>query len=256
MLYAEQQSLTGCGVEVTEANCMEFPNELGSERYALLARLRGFCFPGGEDYGRSVFAIRTTEQGEMRTSPSARWLPFTPEQVIEARRSSFRWEARYQGGRMSWIGVTDAYEEGHGRLVVKLGGVIPVQKVQGPEADRGELQRYLASIVLCPSIVLNHGSLDWTAVGPLSLRVRDRADPTGATVDVDLSEDGCPLACRADRPRMIGKQAVLTPWSGSCAEFKEWEGLRAATRLDVSWSLPDGPFTYYRSEVVSFKVVR
>jgi hypothetical protein len=256
MLYTEQQSLAGCAVAVKGINRMELPSELGGETHALLARLRAFCFPGGEDGTRSVSAIRTRERGEMRASPSARWIPFTAEQVIEARRSSFRWEARYQGGRMGLISVTDAYEEGHGRLVVKLGGVIPVQKVQGPEADRGELQRYLASIVLCPPMVLNHGSLDWTAVGPLSLRVRDRADPTGATVDVDISEEGRPLACRADRPRMVGKQTVLTPWSGSCAEFKEWEGLRAATQLDVSWRLPDGPFTYYRSEVVSFKVVR
>jgi len=157
---------------------------------------------------------------------------------------------------MSWIAVTDAYEEGHGRLAVKLGGVIPVQKVRGPEVDRGELQRYLASIALCPSMVLNHVALDWTAAGPRSLRVRDRTDPTGATVDLEISEDGCPLACRAVRPRMIGKQATLTPWSGTCAEFKEWEGLRAATRLEVSWNPPEGPFTYYRSEVVSFEVVR
>ena len=235
---------------------MELPNELGAETSALLDRLRAFCFPGGEDCARSVSAIRTTERGEMRASPSARWLPFIAEQVIEAHRSSFRWEARYQGGRMGLISVTDAYEEGHGRLVVKLGGVIPVQKVQGPDADRGELQRYLASITLCPPMVLNHGSLDWTAVGPLTLRVRDRADPTGATVDVEISEEGRPLACRGDRPRMAGKHAVLTPWSGICTEFKEWDGLRAATRLDVSWGLPDGPFSYYRSEVVSFKVVR
>jgi hypothetical protein len=47
----------------------------------------------------------------------------------------------------------------------------------------------------------------------------------------------------------------LTPWSGGCAEFKEWEGLRVAAQLEASWHLPEGPFSYYRSEVVSFKVV-
>jgi hypothetical protein len=234
---------------------MERCSELGAETHALLARLRAFCFPGGEDGARAVSAIRTTERGEMRASPAARWIPFTAEQVIEARWSSFRWEARYQGGSMGLISVTDAYEEGRGRLAVKLGRVIPVQKVQGPEADRGELQRYFSSIVLCPPIVLNHGSLEWTAAGPHSLRVRDRADPTGATLDVDIDEEGRPLACRAERPRMVGKQPVLTPWSGSGAEFKEWEGLRVPTHLEVSWTLPDGPFTYYRSEVVSFQVV-
>lgn len=235
---------------------MEPLNELGDETRALVARLRAFCYPGGEDSARRVLAIRTMERGEMRASLKARWIPFTAEQVTETRRSSFRWEARYRGSRMGLIAVTDAYEEGRGRLVVKLGGVIPVQKVLGPEADRGELQRYLASLILCPPMVLNHGSLEWRAVGPLALRVRDRADPTGATVDVEMNEEGCPLVCRGDRPRMVGKQAELTPWSASGSEFREWEGLRVPGHLEAAWILPDGPFTYYRAEVVSFRVNR
>jgi len=234
---------------------MERSNELAAETRGLLARLRAFCFPGGEGRARLVSSIRTTERGEMRASPGAPWLAFSAEQVIEAHRSSFRWEARYQGGRMGWITVTDAYEKGHGHLVVKLGGVIPVQKVQGREADRGELRRYLASTALCPPILLNHASLDWTAVGAFSLRVRDRTDPTGATLEMDLSEEGCPLGCRADRPRIVGKQTVLTPWSATPHEFKESDGLRTASRLEVSWRLPEGPFIYYRSEVVSIKLM-
>jgi len=188
----------------------------------------------------------------MRASPNARWIPFTAEQVIDTRRSSFRWEARYQGGTLGRISVSDAYEEGRGRLVVKLGGVIPWQKVVGPEADRGELQRYLSSIVLCPAIVLNHGSLDWSAVSPLTLRVRDRADPRGATVDLEISEEGCPLVCRATRPRWVGKRTVLTAWSATGSGFSDWEGLRVPSHVEAAWNLPDGPFTYYRSEVASF----
>jgi hypothetical protein len=252
MLYIEYQSLLRCAVKEVRATCME-PSE---EAQTLLSRLRAFCFPGGEDSARLVCAIRTTERGEMRPSPSARWIPFSAEQVIDARRSSFRWEARYRGGRMGLVAVADAYEEGRGRLVVKLGGVIPIQKVLGPEVDRGELQRYLASIVLCPSIVLNHGSLEWTAVGPLTLRVRDREDPTGATVDVEMSAEGRPLVCRADRPRVVGKQTILTPWSGIGSEFRDWEGLCVASRVEASWHLPDGPFTYYRGEVTSFVLLR
>lgn len=104
--------------------------------------------------------------------------------------------------------------------------------------------------------MLNHESLDWTAVGPLTLRVRDRDDLSGTTVDVEMSEEGHPLVCRADRPRLVGKQMVLTPWSGIGSEFRDWEGLRVPSRVEASWSLPDGPFTYYRGEVTSFVLLR
>ena len=43
---------------------------------------------------------------------------------------------------------------------------------------------------------------------------------------------------------------------GSCLEHREREGMNVAHRIEVIWQLADGPFTYYRSEVTSFKVLR
>ena len=62
---------------------------------APLALLRTFLFPGGEDNARRVGAIRTTQRGEMRSAPGARWMSFTADEVIDASRSSFRWDARF-----------------------------------------------------------------------------------------------------------------------------------------------------------------
>jgi hypothetical protein len=159
-------------------------------------------------------------------------------------------------GKINTMSVTDAYEDGHGRLVVKLGGVLPVTKITGPEADRAELQRYLADIVFCPPMLLNHSSLEYAAAGPSALRIRDREDPVGAAVELDLSQEGCPLLVRAERPRIIGKQTVSTPWSAAGTDFCEREGLRVPKRLEASWHLSDGVFTYFRCEVVSFAVIR
>jgi len=77
-----------------------------------LARLKQFCFPGGEERARRVRAIRSVQRGEFRSAPKARWMPFTAEETVDATRSSFRWEARFAAGSLR---VTDAYEEGRGR---------------------------------------------------------------------------------------------------------------------------------------------
>lgn len=164
----------------------------GGDAQTLLARLRAFFFQDGDGYGRSVRAIRIIERGEMRMSPGAKWIPFTAEQVIETARSNFRWEAKMGGSRFGFITVTDAYEEAHGRLAVKLGGVIPTTRLAGPELDRGELQRYLASIAICPPILLNNPSLEYAAAGAGTLRVRDRQGPAEATVDLEIGEEGPP----------------------------------------------------------------
>ena len=195
--------------------------------------------------------VKITQRGEFCSAPGARWMPFTAKQWIDATRSVFCWEARF-GGWVCSFGVSDAYEEARGRLVVKLGGVLPVKKFVGPDVDKGEIQRYLSEILMCPSILLNHASLECTAAGKRTLRLQDRKDPTGATVDLEIDEEGRPVACRADRPRLVGKRSVLTPWSGTCQEFQEWEGLRVARRVEACWHLPEGTFTYFRVEVTTF----
>jgi hypothetical protein len=222
---------------------------------ALLARVLAFCLPGGDAPARLVKSIRITEQGEMRASPTARWIPFTAEQVIESRFSSFRWEARMSGGAIGSVTVVDAYEAGHGRPSVRKGPV-PLKQITGPDADKSELQRYLASIMFCPPALVNHSTLEWTSVGAVTLRVHDRQDATGAWVDLIFGEDGSPLGCRADRPRMAGRRMLSTPWSAICAELREHDGLRVPHQLEGTWHLLEGPFTYYRSQVTSFVALR
>jgi len=223
---------------------------------ALVARLQKFCFPHGEDAAAGVLAIKTRETGQIRMSNEARWIPFTAEQVVVATQSSFRWEARLDPGKFAAPTVTDAYEEGHGRVSVKLGGLLPVKKVVGPDADKGELQRYLSSFVICPAMLLNHPTLEWSAAGPSVLRMGDRQNSAGATIDVELSEEGCPVAIRAQRPRMVGKKTVITPWVATGGEFREYEGMRVATRLEVSWDLPEGELKCYLGKITSFATVR
>jgi len=224
------------------------------ESGALLERLRAFWFPLGEDSARVIRAIRTKEKGFMRMSPEAHWFPFTAEQVIHSTCSSFRWEARLDPGKLTSPSVIDAYAEGHGQITVKL-GVISVRKVTGAEVDKGEMQRYLSSIILFPPILLNHPALECVATGPLHLRLRDRNDETGAAVDLEISEQGCPLVCRADRPRMVGKQAVVTPWSATCSDFYVRQGMRLPGNAEALWHLPQGSFSYYRSEIISYEAV-
>jgi len=231
---------------------MDAPHRADPETEALLAALKTFCFPQGEEAARRVRGVKTAGQGELRMSPKGRWSPFTAEERIDATRSEFCWDARFGGSRLGSYVVTDAYEAGHGRLTIKVGGVIPVKKLTGPEVDKGELQRYLASILICPSILLHHPSLELAAVGNRKLRVRQYAEPTGAAVEIEIVEDGRPAACRAERPMLVGKKTVLTPWFATAVEFVPWEGMRVARRMEAGWTLPEGDFTYFREEIASY----
>ena len=218
-----------------------------------LGRLRAFLLPGGEAAARGVRAMTASERGEIRSAPRARAIPFTAQESIDATQSAFRWDARMAGGKLGLFRVTDAYEEQRGRLVITVGGVVPLKKMTGPDFDKGELQRYLAYAVFCPPILVNNPALEWTAAGDDCVRVRDRTDPTGATVDIEIDADGRPVVMRALRPREKG---VETPWSAVATDFEEHDGARVPRRLAASWHLPEGSFTYINLEIASFAFVR
>lgn len=224
---------------------------------SLLTQVRSFCFPNGDEPFHGVRAVRTKQRGAMRMSPEAPWINFTAEEEIDCRHSGFHWEAHYSDPKMGSVSIIDSYSHCRGRVIISsMGGLIPVKKIAGPMVDQGELQRYLASVFVCPPILLNNDTLDWSSAGPLSLRVRDRFTTAGASVVLDFAEDGRPLLCRADRPRMVGANPIVTGWVGACKEYREWDGLRAAAHLEASWALPQCLFTYYTSEITSFELLR
>lgn len=221
----------------------------------LMARLKAYCFPGGEEAARAVRGIKTTQRGEIRASPEARWVPFTAEESVDATKSSFCWDAQMGSGVITSVHVTDAYENGHGRLVLKK-GPIPLKKLTGPVVDGGELQRYLAYITYCPAMLLNHASLELAAVGPLTLRVRDRSAQADTSVDLDLREDGCPMVARAIRPMVVGKRVIPTPWSAIGSDPTEQSGMRISRKLEASWNLPEQSFVYIHIELTSLMLLR
>jgi len=121
------------------------------ETPSLIPRIKAYCFPHGELAARGVRAIQTTQRGEIRSSPAARWVSFTAEEYVDATRSAFCWDAR-MGSALTSVRVIDAYEDGHGRLAVKK-GPLKLKELRGRDVDKGELQRYLAYVSYCPAMI-------------------------------------------------------------------------------------------------------
>ena len=88
---------------------------MSQDTATLLARLRGFLLPEGDDVAIGLKTVRIFEKGEMRASPEARWMSFTAVQTLQTESSGFRWDARTSG-----VVITDAYENGHGLFLIRL----------------------------------------------------------------------------------------------------------------------------------------
>ncbi|HZP48997.1 MAG TPA: DUF6544 family protein [Vicinamibacterales bacterium] len=220
---------------------------------SLLERLKTYLFPDGETAARAIPGIRTIQSGDIRSSEKSAWKSFSAEEIVDATRTTFWWDAKIGSGLAS-VGVTDAYEGGHGRLAVRKGPV-PLVDMTGPHIDQGELQRYLSYVNYCPSMIVNNPFLDFAAVGLTTLRIRDRQDATGSFVDLDIADDGRPIVIRAVRPMTVGKRVIPTEWSAVGTNEHVWNGIRLCRHLEASWHPPDGRFVYVRIDVLSQSVI-
>ncbi len=218
-------------------------------------RLVTYLLPGGAPAAHGVRGVRTKQRGQIRSSFGARWMPFEAEEFIDATCSHFRWDARMGSHLLTSVRATDAYEDGHGYLIVKK-GPIRIMHVEGPDPDKGELQRYLAYVASCPAMLINNHALTLTDDGADTVRVQDAHADADTWVDVHIAADGAPLVMRAVRPMLVGTKAVPTPWFATGSHPAVHEGLRLWHSVEASWHPPAGAFTYIRVELTSVEIVR
>jgi hypothetical protein len=224
------------------------------ETRELLERVRRFAMPAGPTPCKGTWLRQV---GEMRFAPDRPWFPFEAEQWFEGEGLDFRWEARARMAPLLRARVTDAFEDGRGRLVARVLGVVPVARSRGPETDKAEAMRGMAELVWRPFAFRESPALAWEAPGPGRLRAIHAAATWRAAVEFEVDAGGRVLGCAArDRPRGTGKQAVETAWSGRFAEYRDFGPLRVPTRGEVAWALPEGgAFTYWRGKVVDFRTL-
>jgi hypothetical protein len=147
-----------------------------------------------------------------------------------------------------WVKVTDAFEDGRGRLAVALWGLIPIAKAQGPDLDRSEAQRYLAELAWCPMALQRNTALQMQSLSADSFRIW--AGDEAASVTLQVNEEGDIV--RAYSPSRYRQGLGNQPWEGKFQNYTERSGLRVPQQASVAWLGPDGPFEYWRGHLSEF----
>jgi hypothetical protein len=105
---------------------------------------------------------------------------------MSVRSCAFAWNARFRP--LGYLTVTDALEDGRGRLDVAALGMIPIARSKpGAALTRGEMIRYLAE--LPPDAMLHNRDLDWREVDASTLAVTAGCSDTVCEVVLGLGSD-------------------------------------------------------------------
>ncbi|HSD23890.1 MAG TPA: DUF6544 family protein [Solirubrobacterales bacterium] len=198
--------------------------------------------------------VRLTQRGEMIRRPGEKPLAFTATQEYAVDEVGFEWRASFGPNRLVRLIVVDRYRKGEGSLAARVWGLIPVTRSSGPETDRAEATRYLAELPWVPHAIASNPELSWRQLEDGSVEVSTEAGGRLASVVLALDDSGLISTVSGMRPRLAGKTAIETPFSGSFGDYVELGGVRAPGGAEVSWELPEGRFTYWRGEVTSLEV--
>jgi hypothetical protein len=198
--------------------------------------------------------VRLAQRGEMVQKPGGRRLNFTAVQRYSVGNVEFEWRASFGTNPLVRVRVMDRYHDGEGLLIARVWGLIPATRSTGPETDRGEAMRYLAELPWVPFAMGANRELSWRQLDDGDVEVSTLVGGIAATVRLAFDDLGLIRKASAIRPRVAGGAFVDTPWVGEFGDYVELGGIRVPGSAEVSWELPEGPFTYWRGEVGSLVV--
>ncbi|HEX8926903.1 MAG TPA: DUF6544 family protein [Terriglobales bacterium] len=200
-----------------------------------------------------IRSLLITEKGTMRMKPGAHDISFTSEQRMTTSPPGFSWKAR-----MNMLGpipftVVDEFVDGHGRLCAGPLG-LRLTEFRGPEVDAGELMRWLASTVWCPT-VWTADFLLWDPIDERSARVTMNYAGQSVSLEFRTGDDGLVRDIKGRRYKAEGRGFVEHDWAGHALNYIEIDGLRVPTVIEAAWVESGEEFVYYRGEVTSLHFV-
>jgi hypothetical protein len=203
---------------------------------------------------KSSRIVHLKQQGEMRTKPDGKWMPFTAAQWFTASNPGFVWHADVEAPFGIRLAGLDTYREGKGHMLIKLLSLIPVVDARGDEIDQGAMVRYLAEIIWFPSAALSD-YIKWEQVDATAARATMTAGGTSATGTFHFSPRGDVLKFTAKRYYSRNDQTTLEDWIITIDpdSYSSFSGVRIPTRSTVTWKLKDGDFTWLRLRITEIQ---
>lgn len=191
-----------------------------------------------------------SQTGKMRISLNSRlWLPFTARQTMSVKSCAFAWNARFSP--LGYMTVTDALEEGGGRLDVTALGVVPIVRSKRSAAlTRGELIRYLAELPLVPDAILHNRDLSWREVDASTIAVTVGSGDTACEVVLGLGPDQRIVsAFCADRAASATPPFAPMPWRGQFSNYRLTNGRWIPSSAQVGWVIDGKVDTYWKGRI-------
>lgn len=175
-----------------------------------------------------------------------RWRPIRGVQYLSADPPGFVWWGRIRLAPGVWVDGRDRSVAGEGNMLIVAASTWTLADARGPELDQGALVRLVGELTWIPTALLDPRHVTWRPIDARSAGATLRVG--GRTVEAifHFGEDGLPERFTAERYRDEDGPAVLTPFTGRCADYRVVDGVRVPFRLEAAWHVDGREQPYAR----------
>lgn len=208
---------------------------------------------GGHLSGKRYVSLKQT--GSMRSKTDGKWVPFQAEQTVTCNPAAFQWSVRMDMAPGLFVLGRDRFENGKGRMLIRMLGLFSIADAQGPETDQGTLVRYLAEMIWYPWFALSPDIL-WETIDEHRAMATLRIRGTEGSGVFTFNDQHRPVAFNAQRYYDRKGTSTLEHWHVEMdpTSYREFDGVSVPTKSVVRWDLEGGKFEWLQLEVTSMTI--
>ena len=204
---------------------------------------------GVEAGTEKINTVRLKQKARLKLKPEQNdWYDAEAEQFFTVNPPAFSWTVNLKMFPLARIKGRDKFTGGAGEMQIKMNSLINIVKATGDKIDEGSLQRFLGEIVWFPTAAI-HPGIRWEPVDSLTARATLTVGGTKGSGTFFFSETGDLKKFTALRYKGNEAGAERHQWIITVKETKEINGLRIPVKLESTWILEEGPWTWLDMEI-------
>jgi len=203
-----------------------------------------------------ISSANLKQSGKMKLEPGQEeWFKPKAEQLITLNEPGFLWQVDLNMMPVIKTKGRDLFQKGDASMLIKVAYLLPVVDQQAnAKINESALHRFLLELPWYPTAALNN-YLSWERIDATTARVTMDYQGVQASADFYFDQEGNLLSTEAMRYKESDESAERLRCTGELKNYKEFDGIKIPTEIDVSWYLDGGKFTWFKVEVeeISFK---
>jgi len=196
---------------------------------------------------------KVLQKAEMKLKPEQEsWMDATAVQYTTIGNPAFIWSVDVKINRVLSFKGRDRFENGKGRMLIKMNSLINIVNDHGEKLDEGTLQRYLGEMVWFPSLALSR-HITWEALNDSTARATMNYNGTTGSGTFYFNAAGDVTRFSALRYKGNEPDARRHEWVMEIEGYNIFEGIKVPAEMSASWILEDGAWTWLKMEVTEIK---